>query len=359
MSENLAAMTVRHLLTMTAGHLDDTIDKVRGHGTTWVRDLLALPVEAEPGTAFVYNTGASYLLSAIVQRRTGETVHDYLRPRLYEPLGITDANWGISPDGVTMGGFGLSLPPEAIARFGQLVLQGGRYDERQVVPADWLGQATSAQVPTEVKEDPDWKYGYGFHFWRSAHDSYRADGAFGQFCLLLPEQDTVVVTTAAVPELQPVLDIIWTTLLPGLKSGDSLPPDPAGVQRLAGRLSGLRIDPPTGSGPARTDLTGRNYAVDLDPDAAATDGTGLTAIRFGADAVTVDFTIDDAHRRDRLRARDLARVGGRAPRRHPGRRQRQPGATADTLPPCASRRRRTSTPSTAPSPAKPSRSTPR
>lgn len=292
-SEHLAAMAVWHLLTMTTGHLEDTIDKVRGHGTTWVRDLLALPVEAEPGTAFVYNSGASYLLSAIVQRATGETVHDYLRPRLYEPLGITDATWEVSPDGVTMGGFGLSLPTEAIARFGRLLLHGGRWDGVQVLPADWLAAATAAQVSTEAKEESDWKFGYGFQFWRGGHDSYRADGAFGQFCLVLPEQDTVVVTTAAADDLQAVIDVVWATLLPGLKNPEALPADPAGVQRLADRLSRLRIDPPVGSGPTRADLTGRTYAVDLDPEAAATDGTGLTAIRFGADAVTVDFTVDD------------------------------------------------------------------
>ena len=173
------------------------------------------------------------------------------------------------------------------------MLQGGKWDDRQVVPAAWLEQATSAQVPTEVKEDPDWKYGYGFHFWRGAHDSYRADGAVGQFCLLLPEQDSVVVTTAAATDMQAILDVVWATLLPGLKNHEALPTDPAGAQRLADRLSRLRIDPPTGSGPARGDLSGRTYVVDPDPEAAATDGTGLTAIRFGADAVTVDFTIDD------------------------------------------------------------------
>lgn len=291
--DNLAAMTVRHLLTMSTGHLVDTILHVRGQGSGWVRDLLALPVEAAPGSTFVYNTGATYLLSAILQRRTGETVHDYLKPRLFEPLGITDTSWETSPEGITAGGFGLSMPTEGVARFGRLLLQGGRWDGVQLVPADWLAEATSAQISTEAKEDPDWRYGYGFQFWRGAHDSYRADGAFGQYCLVLPAQDTVFVATAAARDLQAILDIVWANLLPGLKSADPLPADPASVAQLAERLGRLRIPPPAGSGPARTDLTGRSYAVELDPEAAATDGTGLTAIRFGADAVTIDFTVDD------------------------------------------------------------------
>ncbi len=143
-SANLKAMRVRDLLSMSTGHHDDAIANFPYRDPdSVVRKFLSLPVAHKPGTFFVYNTPATYMLSAIVQKVTGQTVLDYLRPRLFEPLGITNPQWEASPQGISMGGFGLSVRTEDIARFGQLYLRKGEWQKRQLVPAAWVETATS------------------------------------------------------------------------------------------------------------------------------------------------------------------------------------------------------------------------
>lgn len=215
-TDHLAAMTVRHLLTMSTGHAADTLEAIdRGDDDNWARAILAEPVENAPGTAFVYNSGATYLLSAILQRLTGERLLDYLTPRLFEPLGIAGASWETCPRGIDVGGWGLALTTEDVATFGQLYLQRGRWKGAQLVPADWVDAATSAQISNGDPAMPDdWTQGYGFQFWRSLHGAYRADGAFGQFCFVLPDQDAVLMLTSGLPEAQPALTALWENLLP-------------------------------------------------------------------------------------------------------------------------------------------------
>src|SRR5690242_1067573 len=140
-------MRVRHLLTMNTGHDKDTTGPVTSSKDgDWVKTFLALPVEHEPGTKFVYNSAATYMLSAIVQKLTGMTVLDYLKPRLFGPLGIEGETWETSPQGIDCGGWGLSVKTEDIARFGQLYLQKGQWNGRQVVPAAWVEDATSKHI---------------------------------------------------------------------------------------------------------------------------------------------------------------------------------------------------------------------
>ena len=186
---NLAAMQVRHLLTMTTGHHEDTTERIM-RASNPLKAFLGLPVEHEPGTYFVYNSGASFMLSAIVQKLTGQTLLEYLTPRLFEPLGITGATWDSHPNGVNFGGWGLNIKTEDIARFGQLYLQKGQWQGRQLIPAAWVAAATAKQVPNDPDENPDWEQGYGYQFWRCQPAAmYRGDGAFGQFCVVMPEQD--------------------------------------------------------------------------------------------------------------------------------------------------------------------------
>src|SRR5947208_682692 len=123
-STNLKAMRVSDLLRMSTGH---QAEPRRGADQPWTRSFLAQPVPFKPGTHFLYNTSATYMLSAAVQKATGQTVHDYLRPRLFEPLGIDRPTWEASPQGITTGGFGLSIRTEDIAKFGQLYLQKGQW----------------------------------------------------------------------------------------------------------------------------------------------------------------------------------------------------------------------------------------
>ena len=146
----------------------------------------------KPGTHFQYNSMGSYTLSAIVTKVTGQTTLEYLKPRLFEPLGIENPEWASSPEGNSLGGYGLKLRTEDIAKFGQLYLQKGKWNGKQLIPREWVEQATSKQVPNEQESHSkigiDWRQGYGFQFWRCTHNAFRGDGAGGQFIVVIPEQ---------------------------------------------------------------------------------------------------------------------------------------------------------------------------
>jgi CubicO group peptidase (beta-lactamase class C family) len=239
-SENLKAMRVRDLLTMSTGH--DTVPNFKKKDVPWVQAFLAHPVPHKPGTHFLYNFGASYMCSAIVQKVSGQTLLDFLRPRLFEPLGIEGATWESSPQGINVGGSGLRLRTEDIARFGQLYLQKGKWHGKQLVPEAWIEMATSKQVPNDKAPSagggPDWREGYGFQFWRCRHGAYRGDGANGQFCVVLPEQDAVVAITADTGNMQKELNVVWDKLLTAFHA-EELPENPGEQQRLRETLSHL------------------------------------------------------------------------------------------------------------------------
>ena len=239
-SENLRAMTVRHLLTMTCGH--DAEPQFKREGG-WARRFLTHPVPHEPGTHFLYNSMGSFMLSAIVQKVTGETVRDYLAPRLFEPLGIEIPRWDANPDGVSLGGWGLFLKTEDMAKFGQLLLQEGEWDGRQLLPRDYLGAATRKQADNNrglMALSPDWSSGYGYQFWMTRNGGYRADGLAGQYIIVLPQKDAVVAITCRTPQMPAVLSIVWDELLPALKD-TPLPADPNAAADLRDALSGLEV----------------------------------------------------------------------------------------------------------------------
>jgi CubicO group peptidase (beta-lactamase class C family) len=171
-SDKLKMMRVRDLLTMTSGHEAEVKFNTN---TPWVQAFLAHPVAFKPGIHFQYNTPGSYMLSAIVTKVTGQTVLDYLKPRLFEPLGIEHPEWSASPQGISAGGFGLKIRTEDIAKFGLLYLQKGNWNGKQLIPAAWVEQATSKQVSNGSDPTKDWDQGYGFQFWRCRHNSFRGD----------------------------------------------------------------------------------------------------------------------------------------------------------------------------------------
>lgn len=210
-SDTLRAMRVRDLLTMTTGH--DTEPKLT-LDAPWEQSFFAHPVPHKPGTHFLYNSAGSHMLSAIVQKVSGQKMLEFLRPRLFEPLGIRDPHWDVNPQGVTIGGWGLHVRTEDIARFGQLYLQKGQWNGQQLVPVEWVEQATAKQVSNGSDPARDWDQGYGFQFWRCRHIAYRGDGKDGQFCVVLPELDAVVAMTAKTSDLQGQLNLVWDTLLP-------------------------------------------------------------------------------------------------------------------------------------------------
>jgi CubicO group peptidase (beta-lactamase class C family) len=247
-SNNLKAMRVRDLLCMSTGHQAEP--QLAAANQAWTKAFLAQQVPHKPGTHFLYNTAATYMQSAIVQQATGQTVLEYLRPRLFEPLGIEDPTWGASPQGITLGGYGLSIRTEDIGRFGQLYLQKGKWHGRELVPAEWVEKATARQTSNGSNPQSDWDQGYGYQFWRSRHGAYRGDGAFGQFCIVLPEQDAVVAITSGVRDMQAVLNLVWDHLLPALKA-EPLPADRENNEKLHAKLQGLVIPVQKGAASAR------------------------------------------------------------------------------------------------------------
>src|SRR5262245_45849132 len=251
---NLKAMRLSDLLRMSTGHQSEP---PRRSTEPWAKTFLAHPVPFKPGTHFLYNTSATYMLSAAVQKATGQTVLDYLKPRLFDPLGIEKPTWETSPQGVTAGGYGLSVRTEDIARFGQLYLQKGKWQGRQLVPEAWVEAATARQTSNGSSPGSDWDQGYGYQFWRCRHGAYRGDGAFGQFCVVLPEQDAVIAITSGVRDMQAVLNLVWDKLLPALKPSPLAPDDEART-KLERTLKGLSLRPPDGAG-APPKVAGKKY----------------------------------------------------------------------------------------------------
>lgn len=255
---NLKAMRVSDLLRMSTGH---QVEPGRNPEGNWAKDFLAQPVPFKPGTHFLYNTSATYMLSAIVQKATGEAVLDYLRPRLFGPLGIEKPAWGTSPQGVTLGGYGLSIRTEDIARFGQLYLQKGNWRGKQLVPEAWVAAATARQTSNGSNPRSDWDQGYGYQFWRSRNGAYRGDGAFGQYCIVIPELDAVIAITSGVKDMQAVLDLVWEKLLPALKP-EPLAADDSARAKLESKLKGLALRPVEGKAAteASKKIVGRKFA---------------------------------------------------------------------------------------------------
>ena len=230
-SPNLEKLEIRHLLTMSGGHDTDPTRKAQAaKDEDWVRIFLNTPFEHEPGTFFCYNSLGTYVLSAIVQKVTGQKVVDYLYPRLFRPLGIVGVHWEESPQGINCGGWGLYIRTEDMAKMGQFLLQKGQWNGKQLLPASWVEEATTTKVasvpagvrPEKAKElgltakNSDWVQGYGYQMWRCRHDAVRADGANGQYIILLPEKDAVIVTTAHIGDMQAEINLIWKYLLPAL-----------------------------------------------------------------------------------------------------------------------------------------------
>jgi len=216
-SPRLAAMTVRDLLTMSPGH--DTplmMSNQRGliDDDNWVRYYLAQPLDRDPGERFVYDSACTYILSAIFQTVMGETVLDYLTPRMFAPMGIGRPNWQVCPRGITLGCAGLYLKTRDILPLGRLCLGEGRLYGQQIAPAWYVKEATSRQV--ENFGEKDGGAGYGYQFWCNSTEGYRGDGAYGQLCIALPSKDAVIAINANQPSGQKILDAVWECIYPKL-----------------------------------------------------------------------------------------------------------------------------------------------
>lgn len=235
-SPYLSEMTVEHLLTMSCGHSHEyPIDRNAVDSTyNWVRHFMSQPVDYKPGTVFAYNSIGTFVLSAAIQRRSGQKLADYLAPRLFEPLGIDNYRWDENPEGINCGGWGLWLTTGSLAKAGKMMLDGGVYNGRQIVPREWIDAMSKRHIPSaqgvtnSIDEMPtaaaldgsDWVQGYGYQVWRCRHNAYRADGSLGQFIVVMPDENAVVVMTAGVHAYQPQLNLLWKHILPVLETLD-------------------------------------------------------------------------------------------------------------------------------------------
>lgn len=282
-SENLAAMRVKDLLTMTPGNEKEPTGSVTQE-ENWVRAFLAQKIIHKPGTHFLYNSVATYMCSAIVQKVTGQTILDYLTPRLFTPLGISGMRWETCPRGINTGGWGLSIQTEGLAKFGQLLLQKGKWLGQQIIPAAWIDEATSFHVqqpggdkPDRPKAKNDWLQGYGYQFWRCQGTAFRGDGAFGQFTIVLPEQDAVIVMTSENKNMQGQLDLVWKHLLPAF---DAKPLATADLSRM----KNLKLQPPVGQAQP-TVKSGKRYQL-------AANDLGLAVADFSYNEKSCVFSAD-------------------------------------------------------------------
>ena len=190
--QNLQKATVRDLLTMCLGQGEGALmgeQRPFLAERDWVRYSLALPFPYAPGEKFVYNNVGPYLAGVLVQRRAGCDLVSYLTPRLFAPLGIVRPTWEADPQGYTFGAGGLFLSVSELTRFGQLLLQKGVWEGKQLIPAAYVEAASAKQVENGAE-------GYGYLFWRGKENSYRADGKYGQFAIVFPGENLVIGANA-------------------------------------------------------------------------------------------------------------------------------------------------------------------
>jgi CubicO group peptidase (beta-lactamase class C family) len=266
-------MTLRNILSMASGHREETLDRARAiDPENIVRGFLLLPPDQDPGTVFAYNQPCTYTLAEIVRRVSGGTLVEYLRPRLFEPLGIDQVSW--KRDGTGELGFsGCYATTESIAKLGQLYLQRGVWDGSRILDEHWVQAATRTQVANPDEENPDWSQGYGYQFWMARH-GFRGDGAYGQFCVVLPEHDVVLAMTGQSLDMQAVLDAVWEHLLPAIdRQAGSADADAS----LAAVLGSLGLPPVSGERLATAGLEARHAF-------ASASGSGVP----GLDAVVLE-----------------------------------------------------------------------
>ena len=266
-SSNLAELKIKDLLSMSVGHEKEP-SNIISTSDNWVKEFLNTPIKYQPGTKFLYNSPATYMLSAIVQKVTGQRVIDYLKPRLFDPLGISGIDWEIDPKGINTGGWGLRLKTEDMAKFGQLFLQKGKWNGKQILPASWVEEASTMKILQDPnatqsrKDSSDWLQGYCYQMWRCRNNGYRADGANGQFIIVLPDKDAVIAITAEAPDMQGEINLIWKHLLPAFED-KKLPSNPKLMANLKEKASSLYLPILSRNvhSAMESNISGKNYSM--------------------------------------------------------------------------------------------------
>lgn len=286
MNDNLQTMTVKDLLTMQPGHEISVSGSVfRPIKTSWVAEFFKIPVARKPGTYFMYSSAVSFMLSAIVTRTTGESVRDYLEPRVLEPLGIRGLTWGGSPNGISSGGNGLTWRTADSLKLGILHLNKGHWAGHQILSRNWVEEATRLQVPGS---------GYGYQWWVDEDaEAYYAEGAFGQFSIVFPNHDAVLAITAGIPRGAPFEQLIFE-YFPAAFGDATFVSGAAGANELEARLENWRLLPEAQitTSPMANTVSGQTYVIEKNED-------NVTAVRLNFSADKVDFRMSD-HRGDHV-----------------------------------------------------------
>lgn len=291
LSTFMKQMTVQDLLMMSTGMNGDPIFNARG-SNDWPKTFLSSTIENKPGSVFKYNNMASFMLSAIVQKATSEKLVDYLKPRLFDPLGIKNYIWDEAPGGYTLGAIGLKLTSEDMAKFGQMLLQKGKWNGKQIVPQSYVEEATSLMIASSAPENKtpkelnDWEQGYGYQFWRGTHNTYRADGLGGQFIIVFPDKDAVVVLTSAATNTQEELHMVWEHLLPAMHD-KPLTEDKKATAELETKIAYLSAKIKSSPGPTALLKKISGKRIEL-----AKNETGIDALSLSFNASDVQMQID-------------------------------------------------------------------
>lgn len=266
-SPYLSHLTVKDALMMSDGQEPDPTPLV-GKDSNWIKAFLATPIQHEPGSVFLYNSLGTYMLSAIVQKATGQKTIDYLTPRLFAPLGISGIDWETDTKGINTGGWGLRLKTEDMAKFAQLFLQGGKWNGKQIISAEWVKEAGTMKImqdpsaPQSKKDSSDWLQGYCYQMWRCRNNAYRGDGAFGQYMIVMPDQDAALAITAETADMQAEINLVWQYLLPAFK-GKSLPADTRADAALASQLKALSLPvPAANNNDNESSLNSKTFTLD-------------------------------------------------------------------------------------------------
>lgn len=278
-SENLAAMSIRDLLTMRAGHDAEISGSVwRQVKTSWVAEFFKVPVPLKPGTKFVYSSAVSFMLSAIVTKVTGQKLRDYMEPRLFAPLGITGLSWDTGPGGINPGGNGLTWKTADALKLGMLYAQKGRWHDRQILTPEWVEAATRPQVAEGE---------YGYQWWIGPNGAYYALGLFTQMSIVFPEHDAVLAVTAAIDGSEHFTALVWKHFPAGFGVGRA-PLRTNEYARLAARTRTLSVQPRlvAGSPPTAARISGRRFH-------AAANAEGIESFAFAFSAGSCLFKMTD------------------------------------------------------------------
>lgn len=244
---NMMELTVQNLLTMSVGQ--ETPAMGGGSDEDWITTFIKNNPDHKPGTVFKYNNMATFMLSAIVQQVTGMTLFEYLKPRIFDPLAIRGIDWDKNSQGINLGMIGLRLRTEDMAKFGQLLLQYGKWNNKQLIPEAWVKEATSYKIESNDpgNKNPvdknDWAQGYCYQMWRGRNNTVRLDGMAGQFVVLIPDKDAIVVFTANARNTQEELNLIHNYLIPAIKSDKAIPANPDSYKMLQKKQSDLKLRP--------------------------------------------------------------------------------------------------------------------